>query len=114
LNIIKSVSKFIFTGVGGEKFNSRTTTVGADEFSCAYYFLNGNKWTRLREVEYDTRAEVGDKIDLILNLTSSYGTVEYLKNDISMGIAFSGVKKLGKLWFAVSSMSSTDRFSISY
>jgi hypothetical protein len=49
------------------------------------------------------KSEVGDKIDLILNLTTSYGTVEYVKNDISMGIAFSGVKLLGKLWFGVSS-----------
>ncbi len=65
-------------------------------------------------MDYGVKSSTGDIVDLVLNLTTTYGTVEFIRNGLSMGIAFSGVKQLGKLWFGVSGYSNTDAFSISY
>ena len=45
--------------------------------------------------------ENGDKIELILNLTTRYGTMEIIRNGRSLGIAYSGIKKNGDLYFGV-------------
>jgi hypothetical protein len=97
-------------GVFGEKFNLRGNYIGSDEFSCSFYCGDGYKYALNNKIDYGSKAEVGDKIDLILNLTTSYGTVEYVKNGKSMGTAFSGVKLLGKLRFGVSSYTNNDCF----
>jgi hypothetical protein len=56
------------------------------------------------ELLYGKRLYINDKIHCTLNLTTSYGTVAYaVNNGASLGIAFYGIKKLGKLWFGVSS-----------
>jgi hypothetical protein len=70
----------------------KSNFVGAEENSFSFFAADGSKFTRGVNIPYGIKCETGDVISVILDLTSSYGTVEFLRNDISMSTAFTDVK----------------------
>lgn len=61
-----------------------------------YYFnliINFEPW-------YGTAGKIGDIIEVILDLTT-FGTVSFVKNGVNMGIAFTGLKKFGKIHLGI-------------
>ena len=79
-------------GIFGEKFNIRANFIGSDDQSVGFYCGDGAKYSRDVKIPYGVKCENGDKIDLILDLTTSYGTMEFKRNGKTFGTAFSGIK----------------------
>lgn len=69
-----------------------------------YYSLNGNKYNRTAST-YGVAYSAGDIISILLDLDN--GTIEFWKNGISQGVAFTNVKSLGDVYPAITSGSST-------
>jgi hypothetical protein len=102
-------------GIFSEKFtNIRSNYIGSDDYSNSFYCYNGNKYTKSNSIIYGTKCENGDKIDLILDLTTSYGTMEFKRNGKTFGIAYSGIKYLGNLYFGLSFYDPGDTISVAY
>lgn len=66
--------------------------MGNDETTFSFNAADGTKYTRGQSIPYGVKCEAGDVISVILDLTTSYGTVEYLRNNVSMALAFTDVK----------------------
>jgi len=76
--------------------------------SWAYDFSSGSKYlSGGSAIQYGSPGSLMDEITIKIDLTET-GTLEYLKNGDSMGIAFSGLKQAGSLYFAFSVAYSTD------
>lgn len=69
-----------------------------------YYSYNGNKWNGTSS-PYGTTYTTGDVISVLLDLDN--GTIEFWKNGVSQGVAFTNVKSLGDVYPAVTSGSSS-------
>ncbi len=75
-----------------DRYNIRNLYIGSDDYSEGFFCFDGTKQYRSYGTYYGTLCSVGDTIDLILDLATTYGTVEYIKNGLSLGTAFIVVK----------------------
>jgi hypothetical protein len=69
-----------------------------------YYYYNGNKWNGTNG-SYGASYTTGDIISVLLDLDN--GTIEFWKNGVSQGVAFTNVKSLGDVFPAVTSGSAS-------
>jgi hypothetical protein len=67
-----------------------------------YYSYNGSKWNGTSS-PYGTTYTTGNVISVLLDLDN--GTIEFWKNGVSQGVAFTNVKSLGEVYPAVTSAS---------
>jgi hypothetical protein len=72
--------KQMFIGFFWENFNYRGTHIGYDDYSRSYFCNNGYLRMRATGVPFGKPIENNDKVDVILDLTTSFGTVEYFIN----------------------------------
>ncbi|WP_144787026.1 SPRY domain-containing protein [Lysinibacillus fusiformis] len=63
-----------------------------------YYFTNGQKWNP--RSEYGAPYTTGDLISVLLDL--DLGTIEFMKNGVSQGVAFTDLKSMGEVFPAIS------------
>ena len=114
VKIISTIKNKILIGVVSEKFKIRDNHIGADENSWSYYVENGNKCIRAKEIPYGTRSEIGDLIDVTLDLDCNFGKLEVFRNGIPMGILATGIKNKCPLFFGVSCKHKNDIVECSY
>ncbi len=81
--IISSPNRYIVIGIFSDKFDIRASNIGRDDNSDGYYCFNGIKTSRGVDIPYGSSCAIGDTIDLILDLTNTYGTVEIIRNGLS-------------------------------
>lgn len=63
-----------------------------------YYYTNGQKWNP--KSEYGAPYTTGDLISVLLDL--DLGTIEFMKNGVSQGVAFRDLKSMGEVFPAIS------------
>jgi hypothetical protein len=92
--------------------NNLNGAIGNMPNSWAYDMQSGTKYLSAGQVLYGSSSIVNDKIQIKIDLRDT-GTLEILKNDNSMGTAFSGLRQFGDLYFAFSMAYNTDTVTIS-
>ncbi|AJK88693.1 MULTISPECIES: SPRY domain-containing protein [Lysinibacillus] len=63
-----------------------------------YYYTNGQKWNP--KSTYGASYTTGDIVSVLLNL--DMGTIEFWKNGVSQGVAFTDLKSMGEVFPAIS------------
>lgn len=77
------------TGIAEITTPVTSTYVGTTAMAYAYYSLNGNKYNNGTNSVYGATFTTGDIIGVALNLDA--GTLEFFKNNVSQGVAFTGL-----------------------
>lgn len=88
-----------------------SATLNASHFATAnsrYYYYDGKKYAGA--TAYGASYVTGDIISVLLNLDS--GSVEFWKNGVSQGVAFTDIKSMGEVFPAVSSGSSSSSVGV--
>jgi hypothetical protein len=104
ISLVSSNTSHVFAPSIALSTASLTITPGNDANSWAYFASNGNKTTNNTQFAYGETMAAGDLVSVLLDMDA--GSVEFWKNGVSQGVAFTGLS--GAMFAAIGDTSNSN------